>query len=184
MKHLLMLFAVSAMINKTPSAAQTPGKLAMNSVITAIYTNARGNDNSPVDNTENISMKAVNNFKHRYKEVSNVKWMSLSDGYLARFSSGNILNWVFYYTNGNLAGTIKGYEAALLPKEIVQTMKEKYASYKVVYVNEAELVEIQGSPTYVLQLQGKKDFKVVRICDAEVDELNDLNKQTKYPSRF
>jgi hypothetical protein len=184
MKHLLMLLAVSAMINKNQTAAQAPGKLAMNSVITAIYTSARDNHNSPGDNIENISVKAVNNFKHRYKAVSNVKWMLLSDGYLASFSDGNILNRVFYYPNGNLAGTIKGYEPALLPKEILQTVKEKYAGYKVVYVNEAELLEIQGSPTYVVQLQGKKDFKVVRVCDDEVDELNDYSKEIKYPARF
>lgn len=184
MKHLLMLLAVSAIINKNQTAAQAPGKLAMNSVITAIYSNAKDNDNAPGDNIENISVKAVNNFKHRFKEVSNVKWMSLSDGYMARFSQGNILNRVFYYTNGNLAGTIKGYEAALLSKEIQQTVKNKYAGYKVVYVNEAELLEIQGSPTYVLQLQGKKDFKVVRICDDEIDELNDQGRHTKYPARF
>lgn len=187
MKHILFSFVIvmiTILVNKNEMKAQSSGNLLMDAIVTSMNANGKIDDAFDKDEKTDISEKAIRHFEHSYRKAANVKWMVLKDGFLARFTSNDVIQRVFYYSNGNLAGTLKGYTGDLLSYDIKSMVRENYPSYKIVYTNEAAVVEVPGSPTYIITLQGKKDLKVIRMCDEEMDVMFDSNKQPKNPERF
>lgn len=170
MKQVVMFFIVANMISMNECKAQAQQKIAMNAVMGSLYT---GKENVDIvsDDINRINDKALNHFSKNFKKASNVKWMVLSDGFLATFHDSHCTQRIFYHEDGSMAGSIKGYQANFLSSEIQQITKEKFPAYSIVYVNEASLANLEGSHTFILQLQARNDFKVVRICDDIVDEI-------------
>ena len=185
MKKIIILLVAAIAINagENEIKAQPSEKLMINALMTSI--NIHENDDElSKDDVDAVNSKAIRHFNRVYKRAEKVKWSVLKDGFLARFTTGEIIEKIFYYTNGNFAGTLKGYDAGMLTADVQQIVKQQYPGCKILYINEAEIAGRSTSPTYILQLQDEKDLKVVRICDEETDVLFDSNKQSKYPARF
>lgn len=103
---------------------------------------------------------------------------------MARFAADNIIERVFYYSNGNLAGTLKGYQEDKLPEEIRSMVSNSYNGYVIIYADEAEVTGKTDAPVYIVHLQSLTGIKLVQICDGEMDIVFDSEKNIENPQRF
>lgn len=133
---------------------------------------------------EAINPNAVRHYEKKFKTATNAKWLTMKDGYTAKFISNDITERVFYNPNGTLAGTLKGYTAEKLPEEIHRIIKGNYNGYAITYVDKAEIMKLPGITVYIAHLQGYSDIKVVRICDGEMDVVFGSAKDATLPKRF
>lgn len=182
MKKFSLAFAVVILITlaTTSKAQQATANFFMESAISGDIATATKSD---VDKAI-VNPKAVRHFEKKFKGVSNAQWMTLKDGFMARFKSNDITERVFYNFNGTLAGTLKGYTSDKMADEILRMVKDSYNGYAITYVDEAEIVKVPGITAYIVHLQGNQDLKVVRFCDDEMDVIFDSEKKTTVPSRF
>ena len=56
-------------------------------------------------------------------------------------------------------------------------VKQKYYDYKITYVQEVETAATLGTPTYMVHIEGDNDFKIVRVCDGEMDVYEEFARQ-------
>lgn len=117
---------------------------------------------------DSINPKAVDHFSRHFDAPDSATWMKVSDGYLAKFRSGNIETRVYYSQSGKFLGTLKGYLADILPKDVFMNVYSKYPDFDVVYVEEAVVVQLPGVKTYFVQMQRGTEIKVLRICEDEI----------------
>ena len=82
---------------------------------------------------DSVNTKALRHFGKSFKRAKDVKWMRLKDGYMATFILNDVIERVYYYPKGNLAGTQKGYEVDKLPGEIHSIVTMAYPGYPIVH---------------------------------------------------
>ena len=116
---------------------------------------------------DEVTPKALKHFNKTFKEAGEVKWMTLSDGYAAKFIYNGITQRVFYNKQGSLVGVVKGYTGDMLPDEIQSLVERKNPGYVINHTDEIELARLPGRITYIVQLQRNQNLKVIRISEGE-----------------
>ena len=125
---------------------------------------------------EPISPKALKDFAKKYKNVTAENWMKNKHGFSASFFSNGIQNMIYYDNNGKWLGSLKGYREEKLPYEIRDIVKSKYYDYSINSVEEAETIDSDGIPTYIIQLEDKNIIKLMRVYNGQVDVMRDYKK--------
>ncbi|MFT3680665.1 MAG: hypothetical protein QM791_10360 [Ferruginibacter sp.] len=179
MKKSIFALVITGMVilaAKSSLAQTTTANLLVNALITA---------DAPAAAVEAINQRAVSNFKKKYAAGADANWMVLKDGYVASFTKDGIKHKVYYHTNGNFAGTIKGYEGCKLSQQTAGLVSELYPGYNISYVNEVKVDGNDNTATYVVNLKGANDeLKVVKICDGETELVFDSATNERDPKRF
>ena len=127
---------------------------------------------SPLSLTE-VNTKALREFRKEFKGVSNEEWFPISMGYSAEFTSESIRNTVVYDKKGNWKFTISHYSEYKLPAEIRATVKSTYYDYSITLVEE---IHVQEKIIYLVHMQNENTWKNVRICDGDMELIEDFNK--------
>ncbi len=184
-----LIFAIAVVIFTTLAVTNTIQAQKINSSPLMEDAIASANEMSSDNNVNTISkddvnQKALRHFERKFKTAKDAKWTTLKDGFMARFKDNDIIERVFYHANGNLAGTLKGYNADKMLEEIRSIIKGNYNGYAITYVDEAEVVNVPGTTAYIVHLRGVEDLKVVRVIDGEIDVLFDSEKNINNPKRF
>ena len=60
--------------------------------------------------------------------------------------------------------------------EVRHAVKSAYYDYNIVYIQEVEIPDAEGTPTYIICLEDKTNIKTVRICDGEMSVWKELTK--------
>ena len=139
----------------------------------------RLNDPSTFEKTNaapvtDVNAKAIRDFKKTFKTVSNETWYELPNSYVAEFTSGSKKSLVAYDKKGNWKFTILYYSEKELPEDVRSDVKSIYYDYSISRVEE---IHIDRDPIYLIHMQNEKTWKNVRVCDGEVQLLEDFNKQ-------
>jgi hypothetical protein len=168
MKKLLLISAGFYLLMLSASQtvkAQSIAMVSAKTVISAPYSRA---------NYE-INAKSVRNFTRNYKGVENPQWSVLENGSsICTFLSDGIRYRVYYSKKGKWLHTISGYEESKLPREVRSLVKGSYYDYSIFYVNE---VLIPGGKTvYLVQIQGEKDLKILRITEDGMETIQEMTK--------
>jgi hypothetical protein len=171
MKKLFFAFAVVLFTTLATSNEIKAQKSSGNLLMDATIESASSNVDEAINENKNdlINSKALKHFQKSFKTAKDVKWRLLGDGYLAKFIYNDIIEKVFYYPNGILVGTLKGYTADKLPCEIRNIIRRAYPDYPIGYAQEVEVAIMPGKITYFVNLQLNHSVKVIRICDEEMD---------------
>jgi hypothetical protein len=130
-----------------------------------------------MDGIENINPKAVKNFTRTYKDVRTETWIQTQTGFAARFNDDGIRHTILYDNHGNWIGVVKNYTEEKLPKEVRNMVKSKYFDYSIFYVDEVESVDSDGIPTYVVHIEDKTSFKLIRVYDGQMEAWKEYLKQ-------
>ena len=121
-----------------------------------------------------VNQKAVKNFTRSYKGQSDEVWHNVTDGFIAHFTSGDINYRVDYDKKGNWLHTIRTYDESKLPRDVRHMVKSIYYDFDITQVQEIEsplnVENPLNAPTYIIHLEGKKEFINLRVCDGEMDE--------------
>jgi len=128
------------------------------------------------DELENVNPKAMKRFAKKYKNVTGERWMKIKNGFSVKFSANGIANTVFYISNGEWAFSIKAYSEDKLPFKVRDIVKRKYYDYSIFYIEEVENINSNGIPTYIVHIEDKNNIKLARVCDGEMDIMEEYNK--------
>jgi hypothetical protein len=118
--------------------------------------------------TNDINSKARKNFLKMYKNVTGENWNELPDGMRVKFILNGIQHWVDYSKNGEWLETIRFYYEKELSPEIRYLVKNDYYNYSIKWVKEIE--KPRDIRTYIVHLEGQKDWINLRVHDGEMEE--------------
>jgi hypothetical protein len=121
-----------------------------------------------------INVRAIRDFISRYGDASDAVWHKSHDNYVAVFTRDSIQHRVIYTSRGDLSIIMKYYEEKKLARNVRAQIKSTYFDYKIYIVQE---IEIDNHPTmYIVNLQGETDWKKVKLCQGEMEEMEEYNK--------
>jgi hypothetical protein len=121
-----------------------------------------------------VNVRAMRDFVGRYGDVENVKWHNTNGSYIAVFFRDSIQYRVMYSTRGDLNYVMKYYEEKHMARNIRAIVKSTYYDYKIFIVQE---IETPDHPSvYILNLQGETDWKKVRLCQGEMEVMEEFKK--------
>lgn len=132
---------------------------------------------SPVNNMavfRNIPIKAVRSFKSSYRDVDNEMWYEVPDGYRARFTTDDVLYMVTFNNKGKWQNTLRQYDETKLARDIRGMVKSVYYDYNIILIEEIE--QSMKPLTYIIHMEDKVSFKNIRVCDHEMEVINEINK--------
>ena len=129
-------------------------------------------------NTLNISRvhtRAMRDFLKRDKTASNVDWMIVETGYVAKYTDENNSNCRTVYNNrGEFVYTIRQYYENKMPRDIRAIVKSVYYDYTITLVEQIE--ETRRPLVYVVHLEDATTLKNVRVCEREMDVMSEYIK--------
>ena len=134
-------------------------------------------DDQP-QSADTINSRALIRFKKYYKDASGVKWFDYNTEYTAEFAANGISTQVYYSKKGQWQASVKNYSEELLDQKLKDIVKSRYYNYAIFHVQEIESLYSNGIPTYLIYIEDKHEFKVLRLCDEMLDVYKQLNKQS------
>ena len=121
-----------------------------------------------------VNVRAMRDFVSRYGDVEEVKWHNTNGSYIAVFFRDSIQYRVMYSSRGDLNYVMKYYEEKQLARNIRAIVKSTYYDYKIFIVQE---IETPDRPSiYILNLQGETDWKKIRLCQGEMEVMEEFRK--------
>ena len=129
-------------------------------------------------NTLNISKvhtRAMRDFLKRDKTASNVDWMIVETGYVAKYTDENNSNCRTVYNNrGDFVYTIRQYYENKMPRDIRHIVKSVYYDYTITLVEQIE--ENRWPLVYVVHMEDATTLKNVRVCEREMEVMSEYIK--------
>lgn len=126
------------------------------------------------DYLNDINVRAMRDFVGRYGDAENVKWHNTNGSFIAVFFRDSVQHRIVYTRRGDLNYIMKYYEEKQMASNVRAQVKSIYYDYKIYVIQE---IEVPGSPAvYFINLQGEKDWKKVRICQGEMNLLEEFKK--------
>lgn len=121
-----------------------------------------------------INVKTMRDFVSRYGENADVKWHNSKDNVIAVFFRDSIQHRVVYTRYGELSVIMKYYDETRMARNIRAQVKSTYYDYKIFIIQE---IESPNQPTiYIVNLQGDTDWKKVRLCQGEMEVMEEYKK--------
>lgn len=111
--------------------------------------------------------------------VENRIWYETPDMFVIKYHTGNIDYRIDYNKKGQWLSTIRTYDEAKLPIEVRNLVKASYRGYKITLVEEIE--KPQDNFTYIIHLEGKKNFINARVWNDQLDEWQKFDKSCPLP---
>ncbi len=118
-----------------------------------------------------INAKAIMHFNTTYKNVSDVQWSVVPDGYMVFFSAQGNTNRVFYGKHGNWKFSVSYYGENKLPKEIRSQVKSVYYDFAIKSVQE---INLTGKTVYLVYIEGDNSSKQLKLSDGEMEVVKDF----------
>ena len=133
---------------------------------------------APLTTNENrslISVRAMRDFKKSYKSSSQETWYKTDEGcFLVKFTLNGIKNRADYNKKGTWIATTRYYSEKELPKDIRAQVKSVYYDFAIITVQEITFPE---HLVYIVHVEGETKWMNIRICDGEMDVMEELLKQ-------
>ena len=126
------------------------------------------------DKLASINKKMAKNFTKSY---SNAKDISITTGdqnitYVSCFVDG-IRNRIAYDKKGHWHSTLRFYSENELPVEVRHLVKSNYYDFNISGVTE---VNFMGKRAHVLTLEGKTEWKKLKVVEGEMEEIESFKK--------
>ena len=121
-----------------------------------------------------INVRAMRDFVSRYGDVSDAIWHRSNDNFVAVFFKDSIQHRVIYTGRGDLSYIMKYYEESRMPRNIRAQVKSTYYDYKIYVIQ--EIVTPDHPTVYIVNLQGDTDWKKVKLCEGEMEIMEEFKK--------
>ena len=120
-----------------------------------------------------LSTRAVRNFKHEFPKVENESWVRIFDDYTANFTEAGIQWFVRYDRKGYRSCTVKLYHEKQLPIGIRELVRKKYSNYAVTLVEEETIKELTY---YIIHIANAARFKRLYFADGSLTVIEEREK--------
>jgi len=173
-----ILFALAAGL--IPALACTVELKAQNAEIIASaasqgYKNEKFEAVANPNTLNTVNTKAMKSFTKKYK-VFDEKWSLGADCIIASYDLNSVSYFIYFDKKGHWEASLKIYGEDKMPKDIRTEIKREYFDYKILAVQEIESGSDRAQPTYVVNLQGENDYKLIRIRDGDMDVYKEFKK--------
>ena len=121
-----------------------------------------------------VSVTATEAFRRAFKDVKNVEWVEISNGYRAYFSQNEILTAVDYSKKGKLYSIIS-YGRNLLTKDMKVMIERAFDAPEIREVSEVKIADY-ATRVYIVILEDKASMKTVQIIDDEMEVIQEIRK--------
>jgi hypothetical protein len=122
-----------------------------------------------------VHVRAMRDFLKRDKEAANADWMLVETGYVVKYTDkSNRRCRTVYNSRGEFAYTIRQYYENIMPRDVRGMVKSQYYDYAITLVEEIE--ERMRPLVYVVHLEDATTLKNVRVCEREMEVLEEYNK--------
>jgi hypothetical protein len=122
-----------------------------------------------------ISTTASRDFVKRYDNALDAKWYKVPDGWIAKCTLDNHKASVAYDRHGNWVYTMKTYAENKMPRDVRAIVKSTYYDYQIVVVQ--EILKGKYPVVYVVHLQDSTCWKNVRVCEGEMEIIEEYQKR-------
>lgn len=167
MKNVIVTTSIAVLlINGSVTAQQVNRSLATESM-QSLQMNTR--------NISRVHVRAVRDFLKRDNTVSNVDWMIIATGYVAKYNDKNNSSCrTVYNQRGDFVYTIRQYSEHIMPRDIRGFVKREYYDYTITLVEQIE--EMRKPLVYVVHLEDATTLKNVRVCEREMEVMTEYIK--------
>ena len=122
---------------------------------------------------EEVNVKAVRDFEKSFKQVQKVNWYKVKDGFMVYFYQEGNKKISGYDPKGNWIYNLVSYPEEKLPRQVWLQVKSVYSKSSITWVNE---IQKSDKTIYVVHLEDKDSYKNVRVCDDEMDVIEEIKK--------
>jgi hypothetical protein len=127
----------------------------------------------PESRLNDINIKAVRDFINSFKDVTNEKWYSISDGFIASFTKAGIQTKVVYDLQGVRHCTLRAFNEKQMPEEIRNMVKSKYYDFNILVGYE---VKYDSGSIYIIKIDNTTKLKILKITNEEIEVIGDYTK--------
>ncbi len=108
---------------------------------------------------EAVSEKVLQSFKETFTDAKDVKWHESDNSYSVRFYQGDTRYIVYYNKRGNITGSMKFYEPAMLPTNILSDIARNHNGKTSLYVTE---ISSGNNLAYFVKMQDGKYWYTIQ----------------------
>ena len=119
----------------------------------------------------NIDLNAVRNFISRFPDAENILWYKGEKYTSVSFTQNGIKTRTSYTNTGKWLFDMRSYPQQNLLKDIRSQVKSVYYDFDICLVDE---ITNPWQKYYVIHLHGDGVWKNIRICDGEMEVIQDL----------
>jgi hypothetical protein len=122
-----------------------------------------------------VHVKAMRDFLKRDKTAANTDWVVIDNGYVVKYTGKNNSRCrTVYNSRGDFLYTIRQYYENVMPRDVRGIVKSQYYDYTITVVDEIE--ERMKPLVYVVHLEDSTTIMNVRVCDREMELLEEYKK--------
>jgi hypothetical protein len=121
------------------------------------------------------NLRAAENFNKGFKDEQNATWFTEPEVITASFAKEDVKTTVVYDRKGNWLRTMKVYHEPQMSADIKRLIKKSY--YSKCNITQVQEIKEGDITFYVVHLEDAKTFKLVAICNGEVNLYKEYNKQ-------
>jgi len=122
-----------------------------------------------------VHVRAMRDFLKRDEAAANAEWDVVENGYVVRYTGKNNSKCrTAYSCRGEFLYTIRQYYENVMPRDIRGIVKSQYYDYTITVIEEIE--ERMKPLVYVVHLEDSTTIKNVRVCDREMEVLEEYVK--------
>ncbi|OQP50621.1 hypothetical protein A4H97_01925 [Niastella yeongjuensis] len=167
MKNVIVTISIAAVLITGSATAQQVNRPLATEGMQSLQMNTR--------NISRVHVRAMRDFLKRDKTASNVDWMIVETGYVARYTDKSNSNCRTVYNNrGDFVYTIRQYYENKMPRDIRSIVKREYYDYTITLVEQIE--EMRKPLVYVVHLEDATTLKNVRVSERDMEVMTEYMK--------
>lgn len=122
-----------------------------------------------------VHVRAMRDFLKRDEAATNADWNVVETSYVVKYTGKNNSKCrTVYNSRGEFVYTIRQYYEKVMPRDVRGIVKSQYYDYTITVVEE---IEQRMKPlVYVVHLEDSTTIKNVRVCDREMEVLEEYVK--------
>jgi hypothetical protein len=122
-----------------------------------------------------VHVRAMRDFLKRDEAAANADWYVVETGYVVKYTGKNNSKCrTVYNSRGEFVYTIRQYYENVMPRDVRGIVKSQYYDYTITVIEEIE--ERMKPLVYVVHLEDSTTLKNVRVCDREMEVLEEYIK--------
>jgi hypothetical protein len=168
MKKLLLTSIIYLSVTSATTLSAQSNSTTANDKLIAFKSTPKPESSGIINSTKttDINDRTMANFKKYFSEVTDDVWIKTPNGYVVRFTSNGIPNTAFLSNHGNCQSCVRYYTEKELTGDIRQQVKSTYFDFAITSVRE---VTYNSQTAYLVTIEDKTSWKVIRIVDGEMD---------------
>ena len=120
-----------------------------------------------------VNEKALKDFDKSFRNVTNEKWYTVSDGFFASFNNNGIETKVAYDRKGNWHCTVRTLEESQLPFNVRDAVKRTYYDSKILVGYE---IKHTDGIVYIIKTEDSISLKTLRVVNGEMEIIADYKR--------